>query len=33
VATSGSTFKGETITITSSLNGVDHYMPIWIAGE
>ncbi len=33
VATSGSSFKGETITITSSLGGVDHYMPIWIAGQ
>jgi hypothetical protein len=33
VTTSGSTFKGETVTITSTLNGVDHYMPIWIAGQ
>jgi hypothetical protein len=33
VASSGSTFKGEVVTITSSLNGVDHYMPIWIAGQ
>jgi hypothetical protein len=33
VKTTGSLFKGEIVTITSSLNGVDHYMPIWIAGQ
>jgi hypothetical protein len=33
VQTPGSSFKGELVTITSSLNGVDHYRPIWIASE
>jgi hypothetical protein len=33
VTTSGSLFKGELLTITSTLNGVSHYMPIWIGGE
>jgi hypothetical protein len=33
VKSSGSIFKGELLTITSSLNGVAHYMPIWIGGE
>jgi hypothetical protein len=33
VTTSGSLFKGEMITVTSSLGGVSHYMPIWIAGQ
>jgi hypothetical protein len=31
--TTGSQFKGELVTITSSLSGVNHYMPIWIAGQ
>jgi hypothetical protein len=33
VASSGTLFKGEIVTITSSLNGVEHYMPIWINGQ
>jgi hypothetical protein len=33
VSSPGSSFKGELVTITSSLNGVDHYRPIWIASE
>ncbi len=33
VTTAGSTFKGELVTVTSTLNGVSHYMPIWIASE
>ncbi|MGD0526099.1 MAG: hypothetical protein ABSE49_13190 [Polyangiaceae bacterium] len=33
VKTTGSLFKGELVTITSSLDGVEHYMPIWIAGQ
>jgi hypothetical protein len=33
VATTGSTFKGEMITIVSSLNSASYYMPIWIAGQ
>ena len=33
VTSSGTGFKGEMLTVTSSLDGVDHYMPIWIAGQ
>ena len=33
VTTSGTAFHGELLTITSNLNAVRHYMPIWIAGE
>jgi hypothetical protein len=33
VATTGTQFKGEFITITSSLNSASYYMPIWIGGE
>ena len=33
VTATGTQFKGELVTITSSLNGVEHYMPIWIAGQ
>jgi hypothetical protein len=33
VTSSGSLFKGEMITVTSTLGGVSHYMPIWIAGQ
>jgi hypothetical protein len=33
VTTTGPTFKGELVTITSTLSGVQHYMPIWIAGQ
>lgn len=33
VASTGTTFKGEFVTITSSLNGTSNYMPIWIAGD
>jgi hypothetical protein len=31
VAKSGSLFKGEIVTIVSTLNGVSHYAPVWIA--
>ena len=33
VTTSGALFKGEIITVTSTLNGVSHYMPIWVSNE
>jgi hypothetical protein len=33
VTSTGSTFNGELLTITSTLNGVSHYMPVWIAGQ
>jgi hypothetical protein len=33
VDTSGNLFQGEIVTITSSLDGVEHYMPVWIAGQ
>jgi hypothetical protein len=33
VTTTGATFGGELLTITSTLGGVAHYMPIWIGGE
>jgi hypothetical protein len=33
VASTGTLFKGELVTITSALNGSYHYMPIWIAGQ
>jgi hypothetical protein len=33
VKSTGSTFNGELLTITSTLNGVSHYMPVWIAGQ
>jgi hypothetical protein len=33
VTSSGTTFSGELLTITSTLSGVSHYMPIWISGE
>jgi hypothetical protein len=33
VTTAGSLFKGEIVTVTSTLNGVNHYMPIWIANQ
>jgi hypothetical protein len=33
VSTSGSLFKGELLTITSTMGGASHYMPIWIGGE
>jgi hypothetical protein len=33
VTTTGSLFKGEILTITSTLNRVSHYMPVWIGGE
>ncbi len=32
VKSEGSLFKGEIVTITSTLNGVSHYMPVWIGG-
>jgi hypothetical protein len=32
VTSSGSLFHGEIVTVTSTLGGVSHYMPIWIAG-
>jgi len=33
VASTGSLFNGELLTITSTLNGTSHYMPVWIAGQ
>jgi hypothetical protein len=33
VASTGSTFNGELLTITSTLNGTSHYMPVWISGQ
>jgi hypothetical protein len=33
VKSTGSAFKGELLTITSTLGGVAHYMPIWIGGQ
>jgi hypothetical protein len=33
VTSAGSLFKGEIVTVTSTLNGVKHYMPIWIANQ
>jgi hypothetical protein len=33
VTSTGATFSGELLTITSTLSGVSHYMPIWISGE
>jgi hypothetical protein len=33
VTTTGPTFKGELLTITSKFNSIEHYMPIWIAGQ
>jgi hypothetical protein len=33
VADTGSALEGELVTITSSLGNVQHYMPIWIAGQ
>jgi hypothetical protein len=33
VATTGSTFKGELLTIISTDGNTSHYMPIWIAGQ
>lgn len=33
VTSPGSLMKGEIVTVTSTLNGVKHYMPIWIAGQ
>jgi hypothetical protein len=33
VASTGATFNGELLTITSTLNGTSHYMPVWIAGQ
>jgi hypothetical protein len=33
VLNSGPAFHGELLTITSSLNGVSHYAPVWISAE
>jgi hypothetical protein len=33
VTSTGATFNGELLTLTSTLNGVTHYMPVWIAGQ
>ena len=33
VTSSGTAFKGEMVTIISSLKGVEHYMPIWISAQ
>jgi hypothetical protein len=33
VTSPGSLMKGEIVTVTSTLNGAKHYMPIWIAGQ
>jgi hypothetical protein len=33
VTTTGTTFKGELLTIVSTLGNMQHFMPIWIAGE
>jgi hypothetical protein len=33
VQSTGTLFKGEVVTITSTLNSVSHYMPVWIAGQ
>ena len=33
VTTTGSSFKGELVTITSTLGKNSHYLPVWIAGQ
>jgi hypothetical protein len=33
VASHGTLFQGEIVTVTSTLDGVSHYMPIWIGAE
>ncbi len=33
VATTGASFQGELLTITSTMGQTSHYMPIWIGGE
>lgn len=32
VTSTGTLFNGEIVTVSSTLNGVTHYMPVWISG-
>ena len=33
VKSTGTLFAGEIVTITSTMGGVSHYMPVWVAGQ